>query len=305
MQDHSKDSPQRVSQIRLVSPDYRFDQFCLQMIGKDLMAVIEAAGAERAQAIGIHRHTTKESDFREGSRVREYRENLLRLVRMLVNGSIPIDATPSFLFAAKPLLADLLQKWQIGNLRRFLPLIHDLLPSGAEKAATGTLNVWDLPDDVDPLGIIVSAEEVGTLDTRPALSILRQLTASPATARRFFERVDIAFHGFDEVPEELFEMPKVRDFVHKLDERFPFWLFFLSKHYLGLQCLLLCFLPPYLTEEARAEEFPGRIERLLSSRWFPAMNQICEYVGFSKQKIDELSDRVMSYITKGRFSSHE
>ena len=110
MTDHLENSPQHVSQLRLISPHYSFERFCFQMIGKDLMAVIEAAGAERAYAIGIHRHTTKESHFRKGSRGWEYSENLLRLVRILMNGSIPMDATPNFLSAAKPLLADLLRK---------------------------------------------------------------------------------------------------------------------------------------------------------------------------------------------------
>jgi hypothetical protein len=275
------------------------------MIGKDYMAVIDAAGAEASYALGIHRHTAKEDDFPQGSLGREYRESLLRLVRLLVNGSIPPDATPYFLSAVKPLLSDLLQKWQIGNLRRFLPLINDALPSDAEKAAMGTLNIWDLPDDAHPLGVIVSRDEVETLDTGPSLSILRQLTASPATARRFFERVDIAFHGYDDITLELFEIPEVRDFVHKLDEQFPFWLFFLSKHYLGLQCLLLCFLPPYLTKEGRSEIFPERIERLLTKRWFPAMNHICEYAGFSEQDIERLSDRVLAYIRSGPLRESE
>lgn len=299
MKDRPGDPPQRVSQVSLISPDYNFEEFCLQMIGKDYLAVIDAAGAEASYALGIHRHTAKEDGFPEGSLGREYRKNLRRLVSLLVNGSIPADAPPFFLSAAKPLLSDLLQKWQIGNLRRFLPLINDLLPADAEKVTMGTLNIWDLPEDVDPFGVIVSRDEVETLDTGPSLSMLRQLTASPATARRFFERLDIAFHGYDETTQELFEIVEVRDFVYKLDEQFPFWLFFLSKHYLGLQCLLLCFLPPFLTEEGRSEVFPERIERLLTKRWFPAMNHICEYAAFSEQDIERLSDRVLAYIRSG------
>ena len=136
--------------------------------------------------------------------------------------------------------------------------------------------------------------------------MLRQLTASPAVAKRFFERVDIAFHGYDDTTQELFEIPPVREFVCKLDEQFPFWLFFLSKHYLGLQCLLFCFLPPFLTDEGRSEIFPARIEQLLTRRWIPAMNLVCEYATFSEQQTMELTNRVMAYITEGRLtdSSH-
>jgi len=210
-------------------------------------------------------------------------------VSLLVNGSIPPEATPYFLSAVKPLISQLLEKWEIGNLRRFLPLINEPTPSHGEKATTEALKLWELPNDVDPLGVIVSREDVETLDTGPSLSILRQLTASPATARRFFECVDIAFHGYNDLTLELFEIPGVRDFVYKLDEQIPFWLFFLSKHYRGLQCLLLCFLPPFLTEEGRAETFPEHIGQLLTRRWIPAMNHVCEYVGFSEQRIMKIA----------------
>jgi hypothetical protein len=299
MKGHSGDSPPWVSQTPLISPDYNFEEFCLRVIGKDYQAVMNAAGTEASYALVTHRYTTKEDDFPERSPGREYRKNLRRLVALLVNGSIPPDATPYFLSAVKPLISQLLEKWEIGNLRRFLPLINDLAPGQGQEPGTGVLKLWELPNDVDPLGVIVSREEIETLDTGPSLSILRQLAASPATAIKFFERVDIAFYGYDAITLELFEIPEVRDFVHKLDEQFPFWLFFLSKYCLGLQCLMLCFLPPYLTEEARSEEFPERIERLLTKRWFPAMNHICEYAGFSEQETERLSDRVLAYIRSG------
>ena len=158
-----------------------------------------------------------------------------------------------------------------------------------------------LPESIDPVVVLVSRAEVEANDISSPLKVLRTLTQSPATAREFFERVDIAFHGYDQDSRELFEIPEVRNFVHRLDEQFPFWLFFLSKHHLGLQCLLLCFLPPYLTKQAREDIFPERIDNLLSNRWFPAMNHMCQYVGFSEEEIEKLTERVIAYITNGRF----
>ena len=84
-----------------------------------------------------------------------------------------------------------------------------------------------------------------------------------------------------------------------LDSEFAFWLFFLSKSGLGLQCLMLSFMPPYLTDEAKKVVFPERLEQLLSRRWFPAMNQICKSVGFSEQQIERLSDHVAEYFIDG------
>jgi len=305
MKDRPGDSSQRVSQVSLISPDYRFEEFCLQMIGKDPLAVIDAAGVEAAYVRAIRKGTAKEMDYREEARSREYCQALKLLAVLLVKGSIPPEATPFFLSAAKPLLAQFLQHWEVGNLRSFLPLINDLTPSHGQEPTTEALEIWELPNEVDPLGVVVSREEVETLNTEPSLDVLRRLTASPAIAKRFFERVDIAFHGYDDTTQELFEIPPVREFVRKLDEQFPFWLFFLSKHYLGLQCLLFCFLPPFLTDEGRSEIFPERIGQLLTRRWIPAMNLVCEYVMFSEKQTMELTDRVMAYVTNGRFPLDE
>ena len=158
-----------------------------------------------------------------------------------------------------------------------------------------------VPDTLDPLVVVVSRAEVEAMDTSAALTVLKRLLESSDTARAFVERVDIAFHGYDQTNQELFEIPEVRNFVCELDQQFPFWLFFLSKRHVGLQCLLFCFLPPFLTEAGRAKVFPERISQLLTNRWGPAMGQMCEYVGYSETQFNRLAERAMAYITNGRF----
>ena len=96
------------------------------------------------------------------------------------------------------------------------------------------------------------------------------------------------------------EIPEVRNYVYRLDVEFPFWLFFLSKHYPGLQCVLYCFLPPFLTEEARKGIHAERVGQLLINRWFPAMNAMCGAAGFSEKEIERLTDRVVQYVTNGK-----
>ena len=151
----------------------------------------------------------------------------------------------------------------------------------------------------DPFIIVVSSDEVLSEDIEPALGTLKKLTESPQVARSYREIVDIAFHGYDDYPEELFEIPEVRNYVYKLDEQFPFWLYFLSKMHLGLQALLLCFLPPYLKEEAKQEIFPERINDLLTKRWFPALNHIGDYVGMAETENEAIMERTIQYIFNG------
>src|SRR6185312_10390513 len=124
-------------------------------------------------------------------------------------------------------MLDLLQKWEIGDLRPFfVNMPEPMLP--------------DALNSCDFLSVVVSREDVEAGDISSTMNVLQRLLASPATARKFFGRVDIMFDGYNGFAAELFEISEVRTFVYKLDEKFPFWLFFLSKHHLGLQCLLFC-----------------------------------------------------------------
>lgn len=152
----------------------------------------------------------------------------------------------------------------------------------------------------DHVTIVVSKAEVEAADVLPALGTLKKFLQSPEVMVEYFERVDIAFHGYSADSRELFEIPEVRTYVYKLDDKLSFWLFFLSKRHLGLQCLLLCFLPQYLTQEAKTRLFPAKIDDLLSRRWFPAMNQLCAHVGLSETQVNDLTDRVVKYVTTGR-----
>src|ERR1035438_3050095 len=104
--------------ISLISPEYDLKAFCNHMLGKDLIEVMDAASTEISSARHNHRETTKDSDFRKGSRGREYCENLQKLISMIVNGSVPPGSTHEFLYDVKPLIQQLLQKYNIGNLRQ-------------------------------------------------------------------------------------------------------------------------------------------------------------------------------------------
>jgi hypothetical protein len=121
----TKDGKWQRLMISLVSPEYSFEEFCLRMVGKDLVfEVMDAASAEITYARQIHRKTTKDQNFRKGSKGRLYCEDLQRLISLIMNGSIPADATTNFLHAVKPL------KWE-RDLRRFFANLPEVkLPGG-------------------------------------------------------------------------------------------------------------------------------------------------------------------------------
>lgn len=151
----------------------------------------------------------------------------------------------------------------------------------------------------DFLYIVVSKQDILSSNTQSTIDALRSLTRSPEDALKWRERVDIVFDGYNDTEWELFEIPEVRDFVSQLDEAFPFWLFFLTKARFGLQCVMLCFLPPFLEPEAKAEIFPERLGRLFEDHWLPAMNHVCEFTGMTEREIEQMIDRVIEYSRAG------
>lgn len=157
----------------------------------------------------------------------------------------------------------------------------------------------------DPMIVVVSREMVESNDVDSILNILKRLIESPAVAKANMDRIDIMFDGYDNTSEELFEIPNVRNYVYHLDEKFPYWLFFLSKYMLGLQCLTYCFLPPYLTDKAKADIHLKELEKLLVNRWWPAMEHISQYAGLSDAEIKALALRVQKYFTQGRLTGKD
>ncbi|MCL4852445.1 MAG: hypothetical protein KJZ78_13820 [Bryobacteraceae bacterium] len=153
--------------------------------------------------------------------------------------------------------------------------------------------------EFEPVIIVVSREEIESRDTSAVLGTLKSCIASTETVQAYFEKVDVAFHGYNEDSRELFEIPEVREYVGLLDDAFPYWLFFLTKSGLGLQCIMLCFMPPYLTEAARRTVLPQKLDELLSKRWLPAMNEACISAGFSEQQIEDLTNNVVDYFIDG------
>ena len=147
--------------------------------------------------------------------------------------------------------------------------------------------------------LVVGRDAVENADTSQIMHSLKHLISSPDVASAYKEQIDISFHGYGHTHEEVFEIPQVRDFVYELDSQFPYWLFFLTKSGLGLQCLMHCFLLPYLTDEAKAEQHPKQLEKLLVKRWFPAMNAVSQFAGLDESDVKELTDRALRYFMDG------
>ena len=104
--------------FKLVSPEYSLQIFCYHMLGHSPLHIMETASAEITYARILHRSPMKKSNFRKGSQGRKYCDDLQHLISLLMNGTVPSEATPEFLAAVKPLARQLLEEWEIGDVRR-------------------------------------------------------------------------------------------------------------------------------------------------------------------------------------------
>ncbi|MEQ1749794.1 MAG: hypothetical protein ABL974_10255, partial [Prosthecobacter sp.] len=136
-------------------------------------------------------------------------------------------------------------------------------------------------------------------DISGPLTTLKHLISSPEIIRANMLNVDVSFSGYDNTREELFEIPEVRNYVYALDAQFPFWLYFLSRYFMGLQCLAYCHLLPYLTPEAQAKSHPQKLADLIDNRWGPALWQLCSSAGHIETEADALLESAMNYFSAG------
>lgn len=150
----------------------------------------------------------------------------------------------------------------------------------------------------DSLFIVVTRSEVESGDTERVLSLLHALTDTPEIVWRAQGTVDLRFDGFDDEPDDLFEIDAVREYVGKLDDVFPYWLFFGDTRTMSLQTVTQCFLPKFLTLDEQIEQIPRELNELLNNRWLPAMDYIAEFAGWTPDQVKALRDSALTYYTK-------
>jgi hypothetical protein len=80
--------------------------------------------------------------------------------------------------------------------------------------------------DVQPIIMVISRDEVDSRDTSSITGVLKSCLSSSERALSCFEKLDVAFDGYEDDTREVFETPEVREYVALLDEEFPYWLFF-------------------------------------------------------------------------------
>jgi hypothetical protein len=157
--------------------------------------------------------------------------------------------------------------------------------------------VGDFLEDsgVDFLFVVTSREDVERGDIGPTLNTLNSLVSSRENALKYRGRVDLRVHGYDDDPRELFEIPEVREYLRRLDERFPYWFFFLTTETDALKLLMfsLCGINKVspTTTSVNQTDFQNFI-----AYHFGAFNHVFDAFGVDEQLNVEMSEELEDYF---------
>ncbi|MEU6584639.1 DUF262 domain-containing protein [Nocardia sp. NPDC046763] len=147
----------------------------------------------------------------------------------------------------------------------------------------------------DQLVVVIPREDIESGDLGPALEALNSCFVSPERARIFMGAVELVIKGYEHIPTELFEMEPVRQFVRRLDGEFPYWLYFLGLGGPSLRLIFGCFLPPYLDEAERHQQFAHRLGAVMEDRWLPAMSDVAAFAGLAAAELDARTASVFDH----------
>lgn len=155
---------------------------------------------------------------------------------------------------------------------------------------------------VDLVHVVIGRAAVESGDVSEGVAALAGLLAAAEEHR---ERVDLSFAGWGGTPADLWHIDEVRTYVARLDEQFPFWLYFLSKETEGLLAIAACLTRPAPTPRGRRTGGSGvglvdvEVITLLQERWFPGLNAVGELTGLSRAEIALITDRTVRYFKDG------
>jgi hypothetical protein len=150
---------------------------------------------------------------------------------------------------------------------------------------------------VDFLQIVVDRADVENGSIETTLRVLQRLFETGETVKRFRGRVEVAFHGYNEDPRELYEIEEVCRYVVLLDQVFPYWFYFASLEGQLLSLLMIV--------ECKHQKTPKGIiisdkhqKAVFLERHFSAMNTIFDKYGFDESLNEALSKAVLDYYEK-------
>jgi hypothetical protein len=151
------------------------------------------------------------------------------------------------------------------------------------------------PAVMDPIYLVFSREQVEAHDISEPLQVLRQLTGNPEKGVGACGRISLVIDGYNADPRELFEIPEVRRYIKAIDDLWPYWYFFLSQADDSIKIVESCLCDSIEVVPGVASINTEQLNDTLT-RHFSAMDRYCEAINLPEDKIQEISEGIISLI---------
>lgn len=204
------------------------------------------------------------------------------------------------------------QNWKMtipfeNKLRLAKPKIEEMLPE-VHDSLDRLAFYWAINNVMVDSGVIIMAvdrEEIEELSTSSIRGSFDRLRSTKEIAFKAQGKVEFVFRGYEQDGRELFEIPEVRAYVHKLDRRLPELFFFArtKKPTDTLMTFLLCQarvgrvavqLPEGVAINLRVE--PQDIAEFLI-RHFPGLNDMTSWVGMSADENKAITGAIIQCLS--------
>ncbi len=151
---------------------------------------------------------------------------------------------------------------------------------------------------IESLDITITIEDIVNQDISAQMAILSALLDNEDFAIYFREKVNIVFTGINPGDKNLWEIPEVRKYIQKLDDEFPYWLYFLSKESGDLNLIYECRMIPFLNNEDEFDLNFAEFKDSVQNRWMPALNEVCAYTDMSDEETQQMCMSFYRYMLK-------
>lgn len=169
--------------------------------------------------------------------------------------------------------------YQLANNPSAWRKYHDSYSEDEEEAEREKIISAVLQQKVSTALFIIDRADIEARQFESVVAALNFHIANRENLLKFFGRVEISIHGYDNDPRELYEIPEVKIYLKELNQLFPYWLVLQIGSGAWLRILYFC-----LTDarrEGHQMHLNSALDEDIFNGWFMGLNEITDLYAVS------------------------
>lgn len=177
----------------------------------------------------------------------------------------------------------------VGTIANYPARFEGQVPSGSDDFSDGLKRMID--GDLERILIMVSRDEIEEMDVQPTIDRLHDLVLTRETAMAAMQRVALLVHGWDDEPQELWEVQQVRAWINRLFEECPHLLFLISPGTTTLEMIAACYCRSQDSPDGKLQFDPERMKKFFDSA-FGGLNEVTQRYAISIEHNKKISEHL-------------